>query len=168
MRNTPSSTSERYSLLREATNPFTPDLVHPRGTVDSRIQKQELPNTMKQIKKILLVEDDKENRLCLRDFLQYLGYECCEAEHGKDGLVKLHAEPFDLVITDLNMPIMNGYQLIDALDHHPPLSHLPVLIVTGESISEVSKQATSPRVKAVLPKPYDFPRMTRLLETLFA
>ena len=128
-------------------------------------RKREMTN---KHKKILLIEDDESNRLCLREFLKDRGYVCQEAENGAEGLVKLQSEPFDLVITDLNMPIMNGFQLVDALATSSSLNQIPVLIVTGQSLSEVRQKTTHPLVKGVLPKPYDFPQISRSLAALFS
>lgn len=128
-------------------------------------RKREMTN---KHKKILLVEDDKSNRLCLHEFLKDRGYGCQEAKNGAEGLIKLQSEPFDLVITDLNMPIMNGFQLVDALAASSSLNQIPVLIVTGQSLSEVRQKTTHPLVKGVLPKPYDFPQISRSLAALFS
>ena len=122
---------------------------------------------MKKQPSVLIVEDDESNRLCLRDFLEHQGYACHEAENGADGLAKLQTEPFDLVMTDLNMPIMNGYQLLEAIASSPALRHLPVLITTGQSLSKVKQQLTPFEVHDVLSKPYDFSEISRLLNTLF-
>ncbi|GJL61681.1 MAG: hypothetical protein NPIRA04_03350 [Nitrospirales bacterium] len=119
-------------------------------------------------KKILLVEDEESNRLCLRDFLVYHGYVCQEAENGAEGLSKLHSEHFDLVIMDLNMPEMNGFQLLEALASSPLVKQIPILIVTGQSLHEVKQKATHPWVKDVLAKPYDFPKILQTLTTLFS
>lgn len=119
-------------------------------------------------KKILLVEDDESNRLCLRDFLEHHGYICQEADNGVEGLEKLQSESFDLIITDLNMPIMNGFQLLDALANNPSLERIPVLIATGESLTEVKQKATHPSVKDIISKPYDFPKLSQSLATLLS
>ncbi len=118
------------------------------------------------LKKILIVEDDEPNRQCLRDFLKHQGHSCYEAQNGADGLSKLQTESFDLVMTDLNMPIMNGYQLLEALASHPTLRHLPVLITTGQSLSEVKPQLPLVEIHHVLSKPYDFSEISRLLNRI--
>jgi CheY-like chemotaxis protein len=124
--------------------------------------------TSKHIK-ILLVEDDESNRLCLRDYLEQEGFICHEAENGAEGLVKLQSEAFDVVITDLNMPIMDGFQLLDALANSPSLKRIPVLIVTGKSFpDEVKQKALHPCLIDILPKPYDFPKISRSLAALFS
>ncbi|GJL53105.1 MAG: response regulator [Nitrospirales bacterium] len=119
-------------------------------------------------KKILLVEDDESNRLCLRDFLEHEGYICEEAANGAQGLKSLQLGNFDLIITDLNMPVMNGWQLLEALEKDPRLKHVPVLIVTGEDLPKTETLSTFPAVKTILRKPFDFPKIARTLTALFS
>ena len=119
-------------------------------------------------KKILLVEDDESNRLCLRDFLEHEGFICEEAENGAQGLQKLQSMNFDLIFTDLNMPVMNGFQLIEALEKDPRLNHIPVLIVTGEDLPKTETLSTFPAVQTILRKPFDFPQIARTLTALFS
>ena len=142
-------------------------LAQPPLTHDDPHQYKERTSTMPSKKKILLVEDEESNRLCLRDFLQSHGYVCQEAAHGAEALDMLQSQAFDIVITDLSMPIMNGFQLLETMTKSPSLARIPVLIVTGQSLSEVKQKAPNPCVKDVLAKPYDFQKIAQSLTALF-
>lgn len=172
MMKTPSPQSGCHSIVREGHHPFSQERggAQPRMHGDQPLLEKDPKRNMneKKHKKILLVEDDESNRRCLRDFLEAQGYRCQEAENGADGLGKLQTEHFDLVITDLNMPIMDGFQLLEALAKHPTLERLPVMIATGQALPEVKQKTTHPRVKDVLAKPYDFPKLSQSLATLFS
>lgn len=156
-------------MLKKEDHPYltNPCLAQSHLTPDHPHQYKERTITMSSKKKILLVEDEESNRLCLRDYLEYQGYVCQEAKNGAIGLDKLQSEAIDVVITDLNMPVMNGFELLDAMTKNPSLKQIPVLIATGQSLPEVKQQAPHPCVKDVLGKPYDFSKIAQLLAALF-
>jgi two-component system cell cycle response regulator CpdR len=79
--------------------------------------------------RILVVDDDEAMRLLLRAVLERQGYEVVEAENGYEGLLCYHAEPTDLVITDMEMPVMNGLELLQALQHAVPPA--AVIVISG-------------------------------------
>lgn len=84
--------------------------------------------------RILIVDDDVDAR---EVFCQCLGpgFEIEEAEHGKAALAKLRQRPFDLVITDFHMPVMNGLELIRALRADPALERIPVIVQTSDRVA---------------------------------
>ncbi|GAK55094.1 two-component hybrid sensor and regulator [Candidatus Vecturithrix granuli] len=107
------------------------------------------------VPKVLIVEDLRENRMVLRDLLSPLGFEILEAESGRDGLRRALTGQPDLVITDLRMPEMDGFELIRQIKRSPALQHIPV-IATSASIFDVDRQQSA-KVGgcAFLPKPID-------------
>ncbi|GFM84220.1 hybrid sensor histidine kinase/response regulator [Pseudomonas cichorii] len=80
---------------------------------------------------ILIVDDHPANRLLLCQQLGFLGHHCEVAEQGAQGLERWLAEPFDLVVADCNMPVMNGYDLTRAIRAHEQAEHLLPCIVWG-------------------------------------
>ncbi len=83
--------------------------------------------------RILVVEDSAVARAMLARTLSRAGFEVIEATDGADGALKALADPPDAVVTDLEMPIMDGYQLLRLLKSDPATAHLPVVILTSHS-----------------------------------
>jgi two-component system chemotaxis response regulator CheY len=84
--------------------------------------------------KILVVDDFSTMRRIIKNLLKQIGYENIgEAEDGMQALEALKQQKFDLVITDLNMPNMDGIKLTKMLRGEEELKHLPILLVTAES-----------------------------------
>jgi two-component system chemotaxis response regulator CheY len=79
---------------------------------------------------ILTVDDSSSVRQMVSFTLRAAGYEVTEAVDGKDGLAKVEREKFDLIITDLNMPNVDGIQLITALRKLPGYSFVPILMLS--------------------------------------
>jgi CheY-like chemotaxis protein len=80
---------------------------------------------------ILVVEDDPETRELYCMFLSP-SFDVAEAEHGAIALDLLRQRPFDLVITDIHMPVMNGAELIRAIRADPALEHIPIIVETSD------------------------------------
>ncbi|HEY8904892.1 MAG TPA: response regulator [Rhodoferax sp.] len=85
--------------------------------------------------RILIIEDDSASRALVGYLLETSGYTTLEAEDGSVGLrMALHAQP-DLIICDLQMPQMNGYELTRALQEHPGWHRVPLIAVTAFSMA---------------------------------
>lgn len=85
--------------------------------------------------RLLIIEDDSASRTLVCYLLEAAGYATLEAEDGGTGLhLALHAQP-DLIICDLQMPVMNGYELAHALQEHPDWRRVPLIAVTAFSMS---------------------------------
>jgi two-component system chemotaxis response regulator CheY len=84
-------------------------------------------------KKALVVDDSKSMREMIIFTLKGAGYEIIEAEDGLDALTVIGDQKVDLVITDLNMPKMNGFELIKELRAKPGFAYTPILMLTTES-----------------------------------
>lgn len=77
-----------------------------------------------------------------------------EAGDGREALERLEEQPFDLVICDINMPRMNGLELLHRLKASPRLETTPILLITGEVSQEIAAQAALREVDSYLPKPF--------------
>ena len=80
--------------------------------------------------KILIVDDLPENLYCLRELLQSCGYEVDEARHGTEALVKARQSPPQIIISDLLMPVMDGYSLLRQCKADPQLKQIPFVVYT--------------------------------------
>jgi two-component system chemotaxis response regulator CheY len=103
--------------------------------------------------KILVVEDDKTTRKILGLYLKAKGFDVVYAENGLDAMEKLGTETVNLVLTDLNMPYMDGIELTKNLKADPGLKEVPVLMVTTEADDEERRKAMEAGANGYLVKP---------------
>jgi len=93
-----------------------------------------MPNAMK--KKILIVEDEKLSRAIIVATLESNGICCVSAEHGQQALDLLNNQPFDLILTDLRMPVLNGLELIKVIREHEKTigvtRGVPIVVLSAE------------------------------------
>src|SRR5258708_2408599 len=80
---------------------------------------------------ILIVDDDLATRNYLRDLLSQAGHLCPEAANGAEALERVRAERPDVVITDVLMPVMDGYELVRQLRAQPAVARTPVVFFSG-------------------------------------
>ncbi len=116
------------------------------------------PSTVTTVsqERILLVDDDELHRSCLKEFLTRRGYLCTEAENGVTGLDMLRQEPVSIIITDNNMPEMDGLTFIEQVKYEFPNEILPIFLMTAELSSPVRLRAFKNGVYRVFEKPLDF------------
>ncbi len=105
---------------------------------------------------ILLVDDDDLHRSCLREFFERRGYVCVEAENGVRGLEVLRQESISIIITDNNMPEMDGLTFIEQVKLNYPNEILPIFLMTAEASKPVRLRAFKNGVYRVFEKPLDF------------
>ncbi len=103
--------------------------------------------------KILIVDDDKTTRKLLSLYLKGSGFEVVTAENGLNALEKLGSETVNLVLTDLNMPFMDGIEFLKAMKSNPGTSHIPALMLTTETDEEERQRAISAGADGYLTKP---------------
>lgn len=105
--------------------------------------------------KILAVDDSPTMRRIIVNTLKRAGYEdVAEAGDGKDALAKLKTEKFDFIITDWNMPEMDGLTFVTTVRSDPELKALPILMVTTRSVKEDIMQAIKAGVNNYIVKPF--------------
>ena len=105
--------------------------------------------------RFLIVDDFSTMRRIVRNLLKESGYaDADEAEDGVAALNKLRANKFDFVVTDINMPNMNGFQLLTEIKKDDKLKHLPVLMVTAEARKEDIVAAAQGGAAGYIVKPF--------------
>jgi two-component system chemotaxis response regulator CheY len=105
--------------------------------------------------KILVVDDMSTMRRIVKNIMKQLGFaKVEEAENGQDALDKLRAEPFGFVISDWNMPVMTGIDLLRAIRADDKLKDIPVLMVTAEAQKENLVEAIKAGVSNYIVKPF--------------
>ncbi|MEM5474648.1 response regulator [Hoeflea sp. AS60] len=104
---------------------------------------------------ILTVDDSASIRMTTRIALTTAGYSVTEAVDGADGLEKMKVGSFDLIVTDINMPNMDGLTMIRNLRQLPAYMGTPVIFLTTESDGELKQQAKAAGATGWLTKPFD-------------
>lgn len=120
--------------------------------------------------KILVVDDFSTMRRIVRNLLVELGFANTliqEADDGNNALVMLRAQPFDLVVTDWNMPNMTGIDLLRAIRAEPALKGMPVLMVTAENNRDQIIAAAQAGVNGYVVKPFTAATLQEKLTKIF-
>ena len=105
-------------------------------------------------KKVLIVDDSSSVRTVARMALRERGYEVLEAANGKEALEKLDSERCHLVISDVNMPTMDGITLLKEIKRHPNYKFTPVIMLTTEAGEDKKQEGRAAGAKAWITKPF--------------
>jgi two-component system chemotaxis response regulator CheY len=111
---------------------------------------------------ILTVDDSASVRMTTKIALSNAGYQITEAVDGLDGLEKAKAASFDLIVTDLNMPNMNGLEMIEALRQSPAHTGLPIIFLTTESDGDMKARAKAAGATGWMTKPFDPEQLVKI------
>ena len=104
---------------------------------------------------ILAIDDSSTMRRLVQSTLSMSGYKVEVAEDGIDGLEKLEQVNPDLVITDINMPRLDGFGVIEGVRAHPTYNRIPILTLTTESAAELKQRARNAGASGWIVKPFD-------------
>ncbi len=115
----------------------------------------------------LIVEDSKTMRSMLVDSLMRIpGMEVVEADNGLSGIRALATQKFDLVVTDVNMPVMDGLKLVRHVRSDPRHEDTPIVVITTESAPNDRDRAMALGANAYIEKPIQAPRVIRAVKKL--
>jgi two-component system chemotaxis response regulator CheY len=118
--------------------------------------------------RFLVVDDFSTMRRIVRNLLKELGFaNVDEAEDGAVALQKLKSAPYDFVVTDWNMPNMDGLTLLQSIRRTPQLKHLPVLMITAEAKKENIIAAAQAGASGYVVKPFTAATLAEKLEKIF-
>ena len=117
------------------------------------------------MKKTIIVVDDFENTRKVIDFsLKSLDAEILQAENGQEAFNLFDGRKIDLLITDLNMPIMDGIQLVGEVRKHPMYMFIPIIMLTTERSHEKKQRADEVKVTTWMQKPFDQQKFLKIVE----
>jgi two-component system cell cycle response regulator DivK len=114
-------------------------------------------------RRILVVEDQEDNRRIVRDLLTSAGYETIEALDGEAGVRLAEAERPDLILMDVQLPVLDGHEATRRIKRNPALRAIPVIVVTSYALSGDDAKAMAAGCDAYVAKPFS-PR--QLLATI--
>ena len=104
-------------------------------------------------KRILVIEDQADNRQILRDLLTNADFEVIEAENGEAGVAAAAARKPDLILMDIQLPGMDGYEATRRLKADAMLRHVPVIAVTAHALSGAEQEARAAGFDGYVSKP---------------
>jgi two-component system cell cycle response regulator DivK len=105
-------------------------------------------------KRILVVEDQEDNRQILRDLLDNAGFEMIEADDGLQALTQAAKHRPDLILMDIQLPLLDGYEATRRLKADPELKAIPIIVVTSYALSGDEDKARAAGCDAYVAKPY--------------
>jgi two-component system chemotaxis response regulator CheY len=113
---------------------------------------------------ILTVDDSASIRLTTKVTLTNAGYAVTEAVNGADGLATAKSAHFDLIVTDLNMPVMDGLTMIEELRKLPTHMGVPIIFLTTESDADLKARAKAAGATGWLTKPFDPENLVKIVK----
>lgn len=116
--------------------------------------------------KILVVDDDPTTRKVLGLYLKAKGYDLVTAENGLDAIEKLGVNTVNLIMSDINMPYMDGIEFVKNVRANPGWSHIPILMVSTEADPEERQRAFSAGANDYLVKPVTADMVTTAIKKL--
>jgi CheY-like chemotaxis protein len=112
--------------------------------------------------RVLVIDDESSVRTAIRLILE-LDMDVDEAENGREGLAKAHQNHPDLILCDLDMPVMDGFQTLADVRADPILGRLPVIVVSGLVSEADERRVMGLGANAVLRKPFTLEELKRLV-----
>ncbi len=106
-------------------------------------------------KKVLVIEDNEQNRTLLRDVLGYHGYLVIEAANGAEGIQQAREQRPDLILLDIQMPVINGFEAAKILKNDPATRHIKVVVITSFAMKFEQDEIVATGIDDYIAKPID-------------
>ncbi len=110
--------------------------------------------TSDRSKRILVIEDTEDNREIMRDLLTGAGYEVMEAHDGAAGVAAAKAHVPDLILMDIQLPVLDGYEATRRIKAMPELAHIPIIAVTSYALSGDEAKTKAAGCNGYVAKPF--------------
>ena len=115
---------------------------------------------------ILVVENEASNRILIERVLSTRGYRCLSASNGQEALDILDREGVDLILTDLSMPVLDGYRATQLIRARPHLANVPIVAVTAFALHDDAEAAKQIGCTEYLTKPFKPRQLLEVVERL--
>jgi CheY-like chemotaxis protein len=115
---------------------------------------------------ILIIENEVSNRILVERVLSTRGYRCISASHGREALQLLEHEQVDLILTDLSMPVLDGYRTTQLIRARPGMEKIPIIAVTAFALSDEGEAAKRIGCTEYLTKPFKPKQLLEVVERL--
>ena len=117
-------------------------------------------------KTVLLVEDNEDNRIVYSTILRHFGYSVTEALNGEEGIAKARAEKPDLILMDISIPIIDGWEATRRLKAEPNTRRIPVIGLTAHAMAGDKEKVIDAGCDDYDTKPVELPRLLQKIEAL--
>lgn len=119
-----------------------------------------------QPRTILIVENEVSNRILIERVLSTRGYRCLLASNGQEALHMLDREPVDLILTDLSMPVLDGFRTTQLIRARPGMAHVPIVAVTAYALNDENEAAMRIGCNEYLTKPFKPRQLLEVVDRL--
>jgi CheY-like chemotaxis protein len=106
-----------------------------------------------RLKTVLLVEDNEDNRIVYSTILQHFGYRVMEALNGEEGIAKARTEQPDLILMDISIPVIDGWEATQVLKRDPKTRRIPITALTAHALASDREKAMEVGCDSYLAKP---------------
>jgi len=130
------------------------------------VKKQERRGQPRSVRRVLVVDDEPNILFALEETVRNQGFECIAACDGDDALVIARGAHPDLIITDVNMPRLNGFELLEKLKAEAATRDIPVVIVTVRASEPDRRQGSAVGADAYLIKPFHLTELQEIINRL--
>jgi CheY-like chemotaxis protein len=120
----------------------------------------------KRLPTILIVENEVSNRILIERVLSTRGYRCISASNGQEALNILDREYVDLILTDLSMPVLDGYRTTQLIRERPALANVPIVAVTAYALNDENEAAMRIGCNEYLTKPFKPRQLLEVVDRL--
>ena len=124
------------------------------------------PNHSAHPPAILIIENEVSNRILVERVLSTRGYRCISASHGREALQILEHEQVDLILTDLSMPVLDGYRTTQLIRARPGMEKVPIIAVTAFALGDEGEAARRSGCTEYLTKPFKPKQLLEVVERL--
>ena len=119
-------------------------------------------------KRVLSIEDQEDNRRIVRDLLTSAGYEVIEAVNGDEGVTMAEQTRPDLILMDIQLPGLDGYEATRRIKANPALRLTPIIVVTSYALSGDEEKARAAGCDAYIAKPFDAMQLLAMVRQYLA
>lgn len=144
-----------------------------KGSGESRLAQDEADNFDEQSSgsvsksiNVLVAEDDSINQLVIKKHMEKFGYKADFADNGQDAIEKLKSGNYNIVLMDMQMPVLDGYEAIQIIRKHLPgeLNRIPIIAITASILSDAPRKCLDAGADDYVPKPYDINDLHQKIE----
>jgi CheY-like chemotaxis protein len=118
-----------------------------------------------RMSRVLIIDDDLGTRALVEAVLQGKGIATQQAEQGEEGLEKARQNPPDLILCDLDMPVMDGIETLAEIRRDPLLKYIPFVLVTGMATAAQEQNMMRGGANGILRKPFSFAALLEIVRT---
>ena len=115
---------------------------------------------------ILIIENEVSNRLLIERVLSTRGYRCISASNGQEALNILDKESVELILTDLSMPVLDGYRTTQLIRERPAMANVPIVAVTAYALNDENEAAMQIGCNEYLTKPFKPRQLLEVVDRL--